>query len=220
MKNHDVLIASNAPFPVSEQDRGGTPGIDLLNSPVKRTMRFLKTRISGAYLIEPERNEDDRGFFARTFSAQEFERHGLNPAIAQCSISFNPRKGTLRGMHYQAEPYAETKLVRCTRGAIHDVLVDLRNDSPTFLQWIAVELSAENGSMLAIPEGLAHGFQTLRDNTEVTYQISEFYHPECSRGVRWDDPAIGIEWPLVPSLISPHDANFALMVINGKQEIL
>ena len=158
-------------------------------------MIFRETKLKGAFIIEPERLEDERGFFARTFCQEEFKTHRLNPGMVQCNISFNKKKGTLRGMHYQVAPHEETKLARCTRGAIYDVIIDLRPDSPTFKQWVAVELTADNRRMLYIPKGFAHGFQTLEDNTEVLYQMSEFYHPECARGVRWDDPAFGIEWP-------------------------
>ena len=151
--------------------------------------------LKGAYVIELEQLQDDRGFFARSFCKNEFKEHGLNPHIAQCNISYNRKKGTLRGMHYQISPYEEVKVVSCIRGAIYDVIIDLRPDSDTFRQWFAVNLTAENCVMLYIPEGLAHGFQTLQDNTVAFYQMSEFYHPECSRGVRWDDPAFGIVWP-------------------------
>lgn len=164
-------------------------------------MRFTEIRLKGAFIIEPERLEDERGFFARIWCRQEFEAHGLNPNLVQCNVSFNRMKGTLRGMHYQTAPYQEAKLVRCTMGAIYDVIIDLRSNSPTFKEWTAVELTAENRKMLYIPEDFAHGFQTLADNTEVFYQMSEFYHPECTAGVRWDDPAFGIEWPLVQSRI-------------------
>ena len=156
-------------------------------------MIFTETRLAGAYLIEPERIEDERGFFARTWCRDEFERHGLNPRLVQCNVSYNARRGTLRGMHYQAKPHEEAKLVRCTRGAIYDVIVDLRPDSPTYRQWVAAELTAENRRMLYIPEGFAHGFQTLADETEVFYQMSELFHPESARGVRmttrpWGSP--------------------------------
>ena len=164
-------------------------------------MIFTETELKGAYIIEPERLEDERGFFARSFCQREFEAHGLNPRLVQCSISFNWRKGTIRGMHYQAAPCEEAKLVRCTMGAIYDVIIDLRPGSRTFTQWVAVELTAQNRTMLYVLEGLAHGFQTLEDDTEVFYQISEFYHPECTRGIRWDDPAFGIEWPLAENPI-------------------
>lgn len=158
-------------------------------------MKFTETKLKGAYIIEPELITDERGFFARSWCQQEFEKRGLNPKLVQCNISFNHKKGTLRGMHYQAKPYEEAKLVRCTKGGIYDVIIDLRAESPTFKQWDAVELTAENYQMLYVPEGFAHGFQTLVDNSEVFYQISEFYHPESARGVRWDEPIFGIEWP-------------------------
>jgi dTDP-4-dehydrorhamnose 3,5-epimerase len=172
---------------------------------------FVPTRIAGAYVIQPEPCDDERGFFARTFCAREFELHGLNPRIAQCSISFNARKGTLRGMHYQVAPHAETKLVRCTRGGIYDVLVDLRTDSPTNGEWIAVELTSENRKTIFVPEGVAHGFQTLQDGAEVLYQMSEFHYADCARGRRWNDPAFDIRWPSWPTVISEKDANFALL---------
>jgi len=171
-------------------------------------MKFLETKIKGAFLIEPERIEDSRGFFARTWSEEEFMAFSLNPHLAQCSISFNAKKGTLRGMHTQAPPHSEAKLVRCTMGALFDVLLDLRPASPTFKQWISAELTSENRKMIYIPEGVAHGFQTLTDNTEVFYQISERYHPESARGVRWDDEAFKIQWPLPVGDISPRDAAF------------
>jgi dTDP-4-dehydrorhamnose 3,5-epimerase len=161
---------------------------------------FKETKLPGAFVISPERVEDERGFFARAWCQREFEAFGLNPRLVQCNISFNQRKGTLRGMHYQAEPYAEAKLVRCTAGAIYDVIIDLRPASPTFKQWEAVELTAENREMFYIPEGFGHGFLTLSDNTEVFYQMSEFYHHESARGVRWNDPAFGIQWPAVAEL--------------------
>jgi len=156
---------------------------------------FRETSLPGAFVIEPERFEDERGFFARTWDVDEFARRGLNSRLAQCSISFNRRAGTLRGMHYQAAPHAETKLVRCTMGAIFDVIVDVRDGSPTRGNWVGETLSAENRRMLYIPEGFAHGFQTLTDDAEVFYQISAFYHPDAARGVRWDDSAFGIAWP-------------------------
>ncbi len=158
-------------------------------------MQFLHTPLPGAWVIEPERLGDERGWFARTFDAQEFEAHGLNPAVVQCNASFNASKGTLRGMHYQAEPHGESKLVRCVRGAIFDVAVDVRSGSPTLGRWHAAELSAENGRAFYIPAGLAHGFQSLADDCEVLYQMGNPYVPDAGRGVRWDDPAFGIEWP-------------------------
>lgn len=168
-------------------------------------MKFTESILKGAFVIEPERVEDERGFFARTFCRREFEAHRLNPDLAQCSISFNRKRGTLRGMHYQAPPHAETKIVRCTRGAIHDVILDLRPQSPTFRRWVAVELSAENRLMLYISEGLAHGFQTLADATEVSYQMSEFYSLDHARGLRWNDPAFAIAWPISATIISERD---------------
>lgn len=171
-------------------------------------MRFKETKLKGAFIIEPERLEDKRGFFARTFCQQEFEAHGLNPRVVQCNISFNRRRGTLRGMHYQAPPHEEAKLVRCTRGAIHDVVIDLRPDSPTLGQHVAMVLTAENRKMLYVPEGCAHGFQTLEDNTEVCYQMTQLYVPECARGVRWNDPAFGIEWPPAKRTILERDQTY------------
>jgi dTDP-4-dehydrorhamnose 3,5-epimerase len=158
-------------------------------------MIFNTTELPGAYIIEPERYEDERGFFARTWCQHEFEQHGLSTRLAQCNISFNKRMGTLRGMHYQVAPYAEVKLVRCTMGAIYDVIIDLRPHAPTFMRHVGVVLSAENRRMLYVPEGFAHGFQTLEDNSEVFYQMSEFYAQAYGRGVRWDDPAFGVQWP-------------------------
>jgi len=168
-------------------------------------LKFTETTLKGAFVIEPDRIEDERGFFARTFCRREFDAYGLNSDLVQCSVSFNRKRGTLRGMHYQAAPHAETKLVRCTRGAIYDVIVDLRAQFPTFRQWIAVELSADNRLMLYIPPGLAHGFQTLQDESEVFYQMSEFHSPEHISGVRWNDPAFAIEWPIAIPVISARD---------------
>ena len=158
-------------------------------------MRFLAALLTGAWVIEPELLGDERGWFARTFDAEEFHARGLNPAVVQCNASFNARSGTLRGMHYQAEPHGESKLVRCVRGAIFDVAVDLRPDSPTYRRWHGVELSAENARAFYIPAGLAHGFQTLTDDCEVLYQMGHRYVPGAARGVRWDDPVFAIEWP-------------------------
>src|SRR5262249_3900890 len=169
---------------------------------------FTETRLEGAFVIEPEKLEDERGFFARTWCRREFEAHGLNPRLVQCSVSFNEKRGTLRGMHYQVAPHEEAKLVRCTKGAIYDVIVDLRPGSPTFKRHVAVVLTVENRTMLYIPEGCAHGFQTLEDKTEVVYQMSEFYAPECARGVRWDDPAFAIEWPSAERTIIERDRNY------------
>lgn len=160
-------------------------------------MRFMQTPLAGAWVIEPDRLCDERGWFARTFDAEEFQARGLNPAVVQCNASFNASSGTLRGMHYQAEPHGESKLVRCVRGAIFDVAVDLRGDSDTHCAWHGVELSAENGLAFYIPPGLAHGLQTLADDCEVLYQMGNPYVPEAARGVRWDDPAFAIAWPAV-----------------------
>lgn len=171
-------------------------------------MTFLETKISGVLEIHPEIIHDERGFFARSWCQEEFASQGLNPRLVQCNISASLRKGTLRGMHYQAAPFAETKLVRCTRGSIFDVALDLRPDSPTYKRWTAAVLTEGNHYMLCIPEGCAHGFLTLEDNCEVFYQMSEFYHPEMARGVRWDDPAFGIEWPGKVEVISARDASY------------
>jgi dTDP-4-dehydrorhamnose 3,5-epimerase len=174
-------------------------------------MKFAESKLKGTFIIMPELIEDERGFFARTFCRREFEEHGLNPDLVQCNISFNIKTGTLRGMHYQVKPHAEVKLVRCITGAIYDVIVDLRPASPTFRQWFAVELSAVNRKMIYIPEGFAHGFQTLTDNTELIYQHSAFHSPEYERGVRFDDPDLDIVWPLDVSVISPRDQGYPLI---------
>ncbi len=158
-------------------------------------MRFAPTSLPGAWVIELEQFTDERGWFARTFDAEEFRAHGCDSHIAQCSASFNPRKGTLRGMHYQAEPHGESKLVRCVRGAIFDVAVDVRRESAHCCQWHGVELSAENRLAFYVPAGMAHGFQTLNDDCEVVYQMGSAYVPDAARGVRWDDPAFSIRWP-------------------------
>jgi dTDP-4-dehydrorhamnose 3,5-epimerase len=168
-------------------------------------MIFQETRIPGVFELHLEPMMDERGFFARSWCRDEFETAGLDTRLAQCSISYNVRKGTLRGMHYQLAPYAELKLVRCTRGAIYDVVLDLRVDSPTFGEWIGVNLTADNREMIYIPEGCAHGYLTMADDSEVFYQISEFYHPEAARGVRWNDPIFHIEWPGIVEVISERD---------------
>lgn len=168
-------------------------------------MRFSETQLKGAYIIDLEHREDHRGFFARAWCQREFEEHGLNPRIVQTNIGFTLKKGGLRGMHFQVAPKQEAKTVRCTTGAIIDVVVDLRPDSATFKQWFGLELSAENRRMLYVPEGCAHGYQTLVDNTEIQYQTSEFYSAEHARGVRYDDPVFGIEWPLPITSISEAD---------------
>jgi dTDP-4-dehydrorhamnose 3,5-epimerase len=171
---------------------------------------FNETKLKGAYIIEVEPFEDERGSFARTFCREEFERRGLNSFVAQCNISQNRKKGTLRGMHYQIAPHAEAKLVTCLAGSIYDVIIDLRADSATYREWLAVELSG-NGrrSMLYVPEGFAHGFQTLEDDTEVFYQMSAFYEPGSARGIRWDDPAFAIRWPNAPRILSNRDKSYS-----------
>jgi dTDP-4-dehydrorhamnose 3,5-epimerase len=168
-------------------------------------LHFIETRISGVFVIEPERLADERGFFARTWCQQEFAAHGLDPRVVQCGASFNPRQGTLRGLHYQAAPHEETKLVRCTRGAIFDVVADLRDGSPTRQLWFATELTADNHRMMVIPPGCAHGFLTLIQDSEVFYQMSVDHHADSSRGVRWDDPALAIRWPAEVRVISERD---------------
>lgn len=172
-------------------------------------MIFTETPLKGAYVIELEQIEDERGFFARSWCSGEFEKHGLNPNLAQCNVSFNKKKGTLRGMHYQAPPHEEAKLVRCTRGSLYDVIIDLRPDSPTFKKWFSVDLTAENRKQLYIPEGFAHGFVTLEDATEIFYQMTEFYHPNSAQGIRWNDPAFRVKWPLSDWIISERDRGYA-----------
>lgn len=171
-------------------------------------MTFHETTIPGAFEIHLETRQDERGFFARTWCRQEFASHGLNPELAQCSISFNTRKGTLRGLHFQVAPHAEAKLVRCTSGAIYDVALDVRPQSPTFRQWCAVVLTAKKRNQLYVPEGCAHGFLTLEPDTEVAYQISALYNLQSARGVRWDDPAFGIEWPASVQVVSERDRTY------------
>jgi len=172
-------------------------------------VRFLPAGLPGAFRVEMDRLADERGYFARSWCVREAEAHGLNPRLVQCNVSFNRRRGTLRGMHFQSAPRQEAKLVRCTRGLIADVIVDLRRESPTYRKWEAFELSEENGTALYVPEGFAHGFQTLADDTEVHYQMSEFHSAEHADGVRWNDPAFGIIWPLPNPILSPRDAAYA-----------
>ena len=172
-------------------------------------MIFTETKLKGAFIIDLELRADDRGAFARTFCMKEFEDHGLKPSVAQCNLSFNYKAGTLRGMHYQTPPAAETKLVRCTKGAIYDVIIDMRPDSPTYKQHIGVELTAENHRALYVPELFAHGYQALTDGAEVVYQVGEFYTPGYERGIRYDDPVFGIEWPMPVTVISEKDAAWA-----------
>ena len=176
-------------------------------------MKFEETPLLGAYLIHLEPIKDERGFFARSWCLDEFEQQGLDTNLTQCSISFNIRKSTLRGLHYQTPPHEETKIVRCTRGALFDVIVDLRADSPTFKQWFAAELTAENHLAMYVPKGFAHGLQTLEDNTEAFYQISEKYFPESAAGVRWDDPAFGIEWPEMKPILSEKDREYSDFIL-------
>jgi dTDP-4-dehydrorhamnose 3,5-epimerase len=173
---------------------------------------FTETRLAGAYLIDVESLDDERGFFARSFCRNEFAAHGLEVDVAQCNISFNKKRGTLRGMHFQRFPNAEAKLVRCTRGRIYDVIIDMRPDSPRYCQWEAVELTAKNHRAVYIPRGFAHGFQTLEDDSEVFYQMSEFYAPEYASGVRWDDPVFDIRWPLPDPIMSERDRRYPLYV--------
>ena len=174
-------------------------------------MKFIGTKLEGAWVIEPRLYEDSRGLFARTYCTREFREQGLVDSFVQCNTSWNARKGTVRGLHYQLPPSSEVKLVRCTAGALWDVIVDLRPDSPTYLQHVSVELTAKNRLALYIPELLAHGFQALEDGTEVFYQMSAFYTPELSRGLRYDDPRLGIKWPLPVASISDQDRAWALL---------
>ena len=171
-------------------------------------MIFTETGLPGAVVIDLDRHEDERGFFARTWCRTEFETHGLDGGLVQCSVSRNRLRGTLRGLHYQTPPHAEVKLVRCTMGAVFDVIVDLREDSPTRGRYFAATLTADNHRAMYVPKGFAHGFLTLVDDCEVYYQMSEIYHPEVSRGVRWNDPAFGIAWPETPVVISERDATY------------
>ncbi|MGQ9570723.1 MAG: dTDP-4-dehydrorhamnose 3,5-epimerase, partial [Thermodesulfovibrionales bacterium] len=171
-------------------------------------MIFKETNLNCAFVIELEKRVDERGFFARAWCKKEFEAHGLVANIVQSNVSFSKKAGTLRGMHYQVAPFEETKLIRCVKGAIYDVIIDLRLNSPTYKHWIAVELTEDNYKMLYVPEGFAHGFQTLTDNVEVFYHVSQFYSPESERGIRWNDPQFGIIWPEVDKrIISDKDSN-------------
>jgi dTDP-4-dehydrorhamnose 3,5-epimerase len=174
-------------------------------------MKFIETKLRGAFIIELERREDERGFFARAFCEKEFAAHGLKPEIAQGNIAFNLRKGTVRGMHFQYPPAAETKFVRCTRGGIVDKIVDLRPESPTFLQHISVRLDEDNMRALFVPERFAHGYQVMRDNTDISYLVGEFYTPETEGGLMYNDPRLGLEWPLPVSVISAKDQAFSLV---------
>ena len=177
-------------------------------------MEFLKTKLPGVFEIRIEAKPDERGFFARTWCRKEFEAQGLAGNLVQCSLSFNKRKGTLRGMHHQIAPNQETKLIRCTQGAIYDVVLDLRPQSPAFKDWVGVELTAGKRNMMYVPQGCAHGFLTLEDQSEVTYQMSEFQNPESARGVRWDDPAFQIKWPAKVEVISERDRSYPDFQVN------
>jgi dTDP-4-dehydrorhamnose 3,5-epimerase len=179
-------------------------------------MIFTQTELAGAFVIDLERREDDRGFFARAWCEHEFAKHGLSTRVVQCNIAFNHERWTVRGMHFQESSRAEVKLVRCTRGAVFDVIIDLRGESATFGRWLGLELTAENGRMLYVPAGFAHGYQTLADDTETYYQMSEFHDPSSERGVRWDDPAFGIEWPNArASSISDKDRSWPDYELHG-----
>jgi dTDP-4-dehydrorhamnose 3,5-epimerase len=171
-------------------------------------MRFVPLKLADAFVVELEKMGDERGYFARSWCVREFAEHGLDSNLVQCNVSFNRHRGTLRGMHYQLPPWSEGKLVRCTRGKMLDVIVDIRPDSPTFLEWTGEELTPENGRMMFVPKGFAHGFITLADDTEVFYQMTEFYDPGSARGVRWDDPLFGITWPERPRVMSPKDEGY------------
>lgn len=182
-------------------------------------MRFEATRLQGAYIIELDKHGDERGFFARTFCQREFREHGLAVNMVQTNVSFSKQRGTLRGMHYQEAPHAEAKLVRCVRGALYDVIVDVRPQSATYLEWIGVELTADNYRMLHVPEGFAHGFITLEEDTEVTYQVSAFYAPTHERGLRYDDLAIGIEWPVNVQVISGKDEAWPYLALSSSEAL-
>lgn len=186
--------------------------LESINPQNLRIMIFKETKLKGAYIIELEPLEDERGFFARTYCQKKFKKNGINIKIVQCNVSYNRKRGTLRGMHYQKAPHEEAKLISCLRGAIYDVIIDLRSDSPTYCQWFAIELSSNNYRILYVPEGFAHGFQTLDDDTVIFYQMSESYYPECAMGVRWDDKTFGIKWPRITSrIISEKDLNYPLL---------
>jgi dTDP-4-dehydrorhamnose 3,5-epimerase len=176
-------------------------------------VRFVETDLSGAFVVELERAEDERGFFARSWCSAEFAEMGLNASIVQCNVSYNRRRGTLRGLHFQVSPHEEAKLVRCTRGAMYDVIVDLRPESATQYAWFGIELSADNHRMIYVPEGFAHGFQTLVDDTEVFYQMTAEYRAASARGLRWNDPSLGITWPISNPVVSARDAGYPLLQV-------
>jgi len=182
--------------------------LEIKASALEAAMKFIETNLKGAFVVEVDQLTDNRGFFARSWCQKEFEAHGLTSRVVQTNVSFSRSKATLRGMHYQIAPYQESKLVRCTRGVIYDVIIDLRPESPTHKQWVGVELTADNYSMLFVPEDFAHGFITLMDNTEITYQVSQFYTPGSEKGIRFNDPTFNIQWPLGVSVISDKDSNW------------
>ena len=182
-----------------------------VDSKGENILKFKELTLKGVFLIELEKNEDERGFFARAWDKKEFENNGLNSNLFQCNISFNKNKGTIRGMHFQKDPYAEAKTIRCTRGKVFEVMIDIRINSPTFHKWISVELDEKKYELLYVPEGFALGFQTLSENTELYYQMSEYYYPEKSGGIKWNDPKIQIKWPLDCSVISKKDDSFELL---------
>ena len=173
-------------------------------------MIFTETTVNDAYIVELDKREDHRGFFARTWDKNEFEEHNLNSNLVQCNVSFSKKRGTLRGMHYQKKPFEESKLIRCTKGKIFDVIIDLRTHSSTFKKWFGVELTQENYKMLYVPEGFAHGFQSLEDNSEIIYQVSEFYTPNSELGIHWNDPAFNITWPIEEKTITEKDNSWKL----------
>lgn len=179
-------------------------------------MIFVATPLPGAFVVELEQHADDRGYFARAWCQREFAAMGLSHEVAQCNVSHTTRRGTLRGMHWQEAPYGEAKLVRCTRGSIWDVIIDLRPDSPTYTRHFGIELNSVSGRALFVPEGFAHGFVTLEDDTDVFYQMSQFHEPNAARGVRWNDPAFGIVWPISEPLLHPRDAHYPDFVREAK----
>lgn len=189
--------------------RGSDPGSNCL------PVIFVPTSLPGAFIVDIDRRNDDRGFFARTWCRREFAEMGLNADLAQCNVSYTKRRGTLRGMHWQAAPHSEVKLVRCTRGSIWDTIIDLRSESPTYMKHLGVELTAASGRAIYIPEGMAHGFVTLEDDCEVSYQMSEFHEPAAARGIRWNDPAFAIEWPIADPILHPRDASYPDFQGNG-----
>ena len=171
-------------------------------------MNFIKTKLNGVFIIQLEKKEDERGFFSRVWDIKKFEEKNLNSKLVQSNISFTKKKGTIRGLHYQIHPYEETKIILCTKGSVFDVIIDLRSDSATYKKWVFHNLSSEDYKMLFIPEGFAHGFQTLEDNTEIFYQVSQFYTPSAERGIRWDDPLFNIDWPIKKKVISQKDNSY------------